>query len=153
MSIQNNFHSDLLVAQKLAYEPSGLSCRNIIQETESQDYGACVFELNNKTVKFRVAKTTPTKTGQFVTVWKRIGSGPIMPFDLADPIDFFVISVRNGEKIGQFVFPKNILSQKGILSKDGKGGKRAIRVYAPWDAANSEQAKRTQAWQHPFFLK
>ena len=70
-------HSDLLAAQKLVYEPSGFSCKNLVLEAESQEYGACEFEMNNKQIKFRVAKITPTKIGQFVTFWKRIGSGPI----------------------------------------------------------------------------
>ena len=143
---------DLLSAQELAYRPNGFACKNLIQESESQEYGACEFELNNKIIKFRVAKITPTKVGQFVTIWKRIENGPIMPFDLADNIDLFIVSVRNDKNFGQFIFPKDVLWQKGFVSKDGKGGKRAMRVYPPWDITESPQAKRTQAWQLLYFL-
>ncbi len=149
----NSLHPDLLEAQKLAYEPLGLTCNNLVQEAESQEYGACTFEMRNKTIKFRVAKITPTKTGQFVTLWKRIGHGPIMPYDVADPVDLFVVSVRNRQQFGQFVFPKNVLWQKGFVSKDGRGGKRAMRVYPPWDKTNNAQAKKTQAWQLLYFVE
>src|SRR5476651_865530 len=102
MKTDATIHSDLLAAQKLAYEPGGFVYKNVIQEAESQEYSACEFEMNNKIIKFRVAKITPTKIGQFVTFWKRIGSGPIQPHDLEGPFDFFVVSVRSGKHYGQF---------------------------------------------------
>lgn len=145
-------HPDLLAAQKLAYEPSGLICKKIKKEAESEEYGAFVFEINNRSILFRTGKITPTKIGQFVTLWKRIGNGPILPYDIADDIDLFVISVRNEEFFGQFVFPKAALYEKGIISKEGKGGKRAMRIYPPWDITESKQAKKTQAWQLIYFF-
>lgn len=149
----NGIHPDLLAAQKLAYEPCGLISRKFEKETESQEYGACVFEINNRRTKFRTGKITPTKIGQFVTLWKRIGMGPILPYDSADPIDLFVVSVRDSEHFGQFVFPKAVLCEKGIVSKEGKGGKRAMRVYPPWDITGNRQAKTTQAWQLKYFFE
>ena len=118
--INQLIHPDFLVAQKLAYEPNGLACTKIEKEAESEDYGACVFEMNNRRITFRVGKITPTKTGQFVTFWKRIGRGPIMPYDMADPIDLFIVSVRSNEQFGQFVFPKAVLCQKGFVSDKQK---------------------------------
>ena len=146
-------HSDLLAAIQLAYEPSGLTCKNLVKEEESEEYGASVFETNNMRVKFRVGKITPTKTGQFVTLWKRIGGGVILPHDLDDPIDLFIVSVRNAEHFGQFVFPKTVLFEQDIVSKEGKGGKRAMRVYPPWDITESKQAKKTQTWQRMYFFE
>lgn len=124
---------DLLVAQKTVYEPSGFVCKHFVSEAESKEYGACEFEMNHKRIKFRTGKITPTKIGQFVTLWKRIGTGPIQPFDMADPVDLFVVNVRSGDKLGQFVFPKTVLCEKGIVSKERKGGKRAMRIYPSWD--------------------
>ncbi len=145
--------SDLIDAQKLAYIPSGISTCNYVKEKKSSEYGAYDFTANDRRVKFRIAKITPTKIGQFVTLWKRIGEGPILPFDMADPIDLFVISVRDGAHFGQFVFPKTILCDKGIVSKNGLGGKRAMRVYPPWDVAENRQAKNTQSWQLFYFFE
>jgi len=153
----STIHPDLLAAQKLIYEPLGFVCTNITKEAESEEYGAFVFDLNNQNInrciKFRVAKITPTKNGQFVTLWKRIKNGPIIPHDLTDPIDLFVISVRHGEKFGHFVFPKAVLCTKDIVSKDDTGGKLGIRVYPPWDITESPQAKKTQAWQLLYFFE
>jgi hypothetical protein len=154
MKPYNTIHPDVLAAQKLAYEPNGLICSTpMVQEAESQEYGACTFEMGNKTIKFRVAKITPTKIGQFVTFWKRIGCGPIMPYNMNDSFDLLVVSVRNAQHFGQFVFPKDMLWQKGFVSKDEKDGKRAMRVYPPWDITNSLQAKKTQAWQLLYFFE
>lgn len=144
-------HVDLLTALKLAYEPSGYIIQNFKPEAESKDYGASDFEMNNKHIKFRVAKITPIKIGQFVTLWKRSGK-KILPYDLADPVDLFVVSVHHPSHIGQFVFPKTVLSEKDIVSKSGSGGKRAMRVYPPWDVTDSRQARKTQDWQLPYFF-
>lgn len=148
-----SIHPDLLAAQKFAYEPNGLTCTKIAKEVESKEYGAFEFEMNHQRIKFRVGKITPTKIGQFVTLWKRIGKGPILPYDLADPIDLFIISVRRSEQFGQFVFPKAVLYEKGVISNEGKGGKRALRVYPPWDVTDNLQAKKTQTWQLIYFFQ
>lgn len=143
-----------IIACNRAYGSSGLFLTNLKQEKESQEYEAYTFEVNNKKVLFRVAKITPTKKGQFVTFWKREkDSGPIMSYDMADAVDFFVISVQNGAHYGQFIFPKNVLCQKGFVSKAGVGGKRAMRVYPPWDVVDSVQASKTQAWQLIYFVE
>ncbi len=146
-------HPDLTIAQKYAYNAIGLSYTKLVIEKESQEYGACEFLLNNHIVKFRVSKITPTKIGQFVTFWKRIGSGPILPYDVEDQFDILIVNVRYGDRLGQFVFPKSILLMHGILSQNKAGGKRAMRVYPPWDIANNPQAKKTQAWQVPYFFE
>jgi len=149
----DTIHPDLLAAQRLMYEPAGLSCGNFVKEAESEEYGAFSFEMGHRSIKFRVAKITPTKIGQFVTLWKRTGNGPIQPYDSSDPIDFFVVSVRNANRFGQFVFPKSVLCEQGVVSKEGKGGKRAIRVYPAWDITDSRQAKKTQEWQLKYFFE
>lgn len=153
MNFNNSIHHDLIAAQKIAYDQIGLRYDKFALEKESQEYGACSFEMNNKIINFRVAKTTPTKIGQFVTYWKRIGSGPIMPYDINDNFDFLIISVRNAQHFGQFVFPKDILFKHGLISKNLISGKRAMRVYPPWDITDNSQAKKTQQWQIAYFFQ
>lgn len=145
-------HTDLAQALELIYTPNDLVMTEITREPESREYSACTFKLNQLNIKFRAAHTTPTKIGQFVTLWKRIGHSPIQPYDLSDPIDLFVISVRHDHHFGQFIFPKQALFEQGVISKDGTGGKRAIRVYPPWDITESRQAEKTQKWQCKYFL-
>jgi hypothetical protein len=152
LPLSQKIHPDLSIAQRLAYEPNGLIIEHFMQEAESQEYGASTFTVSQKSIVFRVAKTTPTKIGQFVTLWKRIAKGPILPFDTADLIDFFIVSVRKKEKLGQFIFPASVLEQKGFISHKGKGGKRAMRVYPPWDSPTSSQADQTQSWQLLYFV-
>lgn len=147
-----DMHIDLLTAQKSAYNPSGLMAKNFLIEPESEVYGACVFEMHHRCIKFRVGKTTPIKTGQFVTLWKREGMGEILPHDMEDPVDIFVVSVRDCENFGQFVFPKEVLCEKGVISKNRKGGKRAMRVYPPWNLPKNRQAQKTQNWQLMYFF-
>ena len=159
MSNRNNhtlaeaIHNDFLLSNQLAYEPSKLEATNVQIEKESADYGALDFQLNGKLCKFRVGKVTPKKVGFFVKIWKRPGNSPIMPYDLVDPIDFFIFSVHSEKCFGQFIFPKKILAEKRVLSIDGKGGKRAMRVYPPSIITTSKQAQDTQAWQQDYFLE
>ncbi len=136
-----------IIAKGLIYDLLNLSCSAPLLEKESSDYAACTFSLNNYLILFRCAKITPTKTGQFVTLWKRDQGGPIAPFDDADVFDFVVVCVQNKDYFGQFIFPKSILLQKGILTDSNREGKRAFRVYPGWDKPTSKQAQKTQDWQ------
>ncbi|MFD7341616.1 MepB family protein [Streptomyces violascens] len=145
-------HSDLVAAKELVYDPCGFTCSQPVPESESAEYAAHEFTLDGLAVRFRAAKTTPTKVGQFVTVWKRSPGGPIAPFDAADPVDLFVISSRDQDHFGQFVFPVDALRRHGVVSVNGAGGKRGFRVYPPWVTTTNSQAICTQAWQLDHFL-
>jgi hypothetical protein len=133
------------------YDKCSLEVSDFNLESESKEYEASHFKLNGLNVIYRNAKITPKKVGQFVTFWKRKLNGPIEPFDEQDSIDFFVVSVQNEKKFGQFVFPKAVLIKKGILSTINKEGKRAFRVYPIWDVAKNKQAESTQKWQLDYF--
>lgn len=135
------------------YDLLGWKCEKIKEDSESKEYGACSFEMNGKKIIFRIGKITPTKVGQFVTFWKRTGKSPIMPYDMSDQFDFLVINVHDKDRSGQFVFPKQVLYEKGVISKNGLGGKRAMRIYPAWDVTDNAQAKRTQAWQIKYFFE
>lgn len=146
-------HSDLLATKDFVYNPCRFDSSPPQIEAQNAEYGAYVFNLNGLSIRFRVAKITPTKVGQFVTLWERIADGPIQPYDVLGEVDLFVISTREGNNFGQFIFPKFVLSEHDILSSNGKGGKRAIRVYPPWAKTTSPQAQKTQKWQLEYFLE
>ena len=152
MSSLNTLHRDLLLAKELAYDARGLEFKNLKIHSESSEYAACSFELNGNKIEHRCSKITPTKTGQFVTVWKRNTEGITAPFDTSDEIDFMIITTSSDDHLGQFIFPIHVLADKGIVSANGKSGKRGIRVYPPWDKSMSKQALATQKWQSEFFL-
>lgn len=133
------------------YGKCALEISDFQDELESKEYDACRFKLNGLNIISRSAKITPKKTGQFVTFWKRDSNGPIKPLDENDRFDFFVVNVKNETEFGQFVFPKNELIKRGIISTDKKEGKRAFRVYPNWDVAKNTTAARTQKWQRDYF--
>jgi hypothetical protein len=143
---------DLLRAKELLYDACRFKLTELSAETESADYCAHSFRLNDLFVRFRVAKITPTKTGQFVTLWKRTG-GPIQPFDDTDDLDFVIVNVKHDVHSGQFIFPRSVLIEKGVIGTQLKEGKRAIRVYPPWDEATSKQAQKSQEWQLKYFVR
>ena len=133
------------------YDNCSYVISNFKIELESKEYGACQFKLNGINIICRNAKITPKKVGQFVTFWKRIVSIEIEPFNENDLFDFFVVNVQCEKSIGQFVFPKSVLVEKGIISTEMKEGKRAFRVYPSWNLNLNEQALKSQKWQLKYF--
>lgn len=152
--ILNNdaMHPELLAIQHI-YSLLKLECSQPIPVRESAEYCAYSFKLNNSSIQFRAAKITPTKIGQFVTLWKRSEKGPILPYDSADLVDYVVINTSKEEHFGQFIFPKSVLRNQGVFSVNADGGKRAIRVYPSWDITLNKQAQKTQKWQLEYFLE
>lgn len=150
----NSLKDQLNDAIRDVYAHAGLQVTHPVQpEAESAEYGACRFGLDGHAIAFRVAKTTPTKIGQFVTIWKRpTPDSEIAPLDITDDVQFVVISVADSVHRGQFIFNQKILLAKGVMSRNGKGGKRAIRVYPPWSTPTAKDAIRTQQWQTQHFL-
>jgi len=153
MSIKHNtIHRDLQSTLQLVYDACSFDYSIAKVEAESVEYGAAEFKVNGKSVKYRVAKITPTKTGLFVAIWKRNANGETAPYESTDDIDLLVISTRKDEHFGQFVFPKSILIERGIITGT-KAGKRGMRVYPPWDKTTNKQAQQTQQWQLNYFLE
>lgn len=144
---------EITLLKSVLYDPAGFIFDHLSIEEESKEYNACRFTLNGISVISRTAKITPTKTGQFVTLWKRENNGPIQPFNTSDDFDLAVINTRFKNQFGQFVFPKHVLHLKGILSTDMKDGKRGFRVYPAWDKTTSKQAIATQKWQCKYFIE
>jgi hypothetical protein len=147
----NSIHSDLKVVKELVYDKCGFDFTNLKNNLKSAEYGACSFRLNGKEIQYRASKITPAKTGQFVTIWKRNKDGITEPFDILDDLDFIIITSKSGNNFGQFIFPKSVLVDNGIITKNGKEGKRGIRVYPPWDIVTNKQAIKTQSWQQNIF--
>lgn len=152
MPIENPSFNHLKVVKEFVYDKCDINLSNLKQHSESQEYGACSFELNGKKIQQRISKITPTKIGQFVTLWKRNKDGITEPFDFTDSIDFIIIIAVSGTNFGQFIFPKHVLANKGVITQNGKEGKRGIRVYPPWDLPTNKQATKTQLWQTNYFL-
>lgn len=152
MTNPRTLYSELELINKSIFELCGLEFTNVETELESKEYFAHNFKLNGRNVKFRTAKITPTKTGQFVAIWKRNEKGITEPFDILDDIEFYIIATRQNENFGLFIFPKTVLHENRILSDKIRDGKRGIRVYPTWDLTTNKQAQKTQLWQTKYFI-
>ena len=144
-------NSEILEIKELVYDVCNFEFSNLIIDSESLEYKASSFKINSQQIIHRFSKITSTKIGQFVSIWKRNDKGITAPFDVLDNFDFIIITSKSGENLGQFVFPKSVLLEKGIISNNNTSGKRGIRVYPPWDIPTSKQAEKTQNWQIKYF--
>ncbi len=150
---ENNLYKQFYLAKESLFDKCKFALTEIEKEDESKEYEACNFKLDNLKVRFRSSKVTPTKVGQFVTIWKRNKQNIIEPFDHNDDFDFVIICSQDKSNFGLFVFSKSVLANKGIISVNNKQGKRGIRVYPSWDRVTSKQAEKTQIWQTKYFLQ
>lgn len=149
----NDFYTALHYVNKMIYEPNNITVKSVQEEKQNSKYGAGTFQLNRRTVRFRVAHTTPAKAGQFAAFWEKDVTNKNQPYLYEDAPDLLVITVfKNEKEFGQFVFPKELLLKKDILKSASTKGKMAIRVYPVWDSPDSKQAMKTQKWQLPYFV-
>lgn len=142
---------EFIIAQTLYFSSLKLKISNLITNTESTEYEACSYKINNRVLISRKAKITPKKIGQFVTIWKRDVNGITAPYTDTDSFDYFIISCHREEQSGVFIFPKTVLIEKGIISSTKKEGKRGFRVYPSWDKPNNKTSIKTQEWQLNYF--
>lgn len=150
----NEFYEALAYVNKNYYEPNHFSIKAIREEAQNSDYGAGTFQLNSKSVRFRVAKETPIKMGQFVAFWEKGWNHKNQAFSYEKATDLLVINTfTSKKKFGQFVFPKEVLIKQDILKTATTNGKMAIRVYPRWEKPINKQAIATQKWQLEYFVE
>ena len=130
-----------------------LSLSNLEKDLECDEYIGYNFNVNEFSIKFRKAKITPKKVGQFVTLWKRNADKQTEPFDENDLFDYYIIATEEDSKLGFYIFPKAILIEKNILTSAKKEGKRGFRVYPNWVKPENKQAEKTQNWQQDYFVE
>ena len=139
--------------EEIALKPLQLSISNLEKDLECDEYFGYNFESNQLSFKFRKAKITPKKVGQFVTLWKRNVIKQTEPFSENDVFDYYIIATEEDSKLGFYIFPKAILIEKNILTSAKKEGKRGFRVYPNWVKPENKQAEKTQNWQQNYFVE
>lgn len=122
------------------------------KEAQNIDYEGATFQFKHHAYRTRMAKLTPKKKGYFVAVWEKAINGTNQAYRYDDSPDKLIVSVIDGEKCGQFIFPKQILLSKGILKNDKQKGKMAFRVYPSWVTNLNATATKTQLWQSDYFI-
>ncbi|MED3965129.1 MULTISPECIES: MepB family protein [Niallia] len=149
----NEFYRALTFVNENFYAPNHLMIEDICEEAQNSEYGAGTFQLNTKSVRFRVAKTTPTKIGQFVAFWEKDEANKNQAYSYEQAPDLLIINTFTTNRFGQFIFPKDALLKQKILKTATTNGKMAIRVYPSWDKPVSKQAIKTQSWQLEYFIE
>ena len=143
---------EIQLLESTIFKEKNLKISMIEPDAECEEYFGYNFQLNQHKIKFRKAKITPKKIGQFVTLWKRNRNVETEPFLENDDFDFYIIFTNQKEKSGFFIFPKSILAENNILSTNSKIGKRGFRLYSEWDFPENKQAEKTKNWQTDFFV-
>ncbi|PFL17145.1 mep operon protein MepB [Bacillus cereus] len=136
----------------MIYKPNNLFITNQKEEKQNSEYAGGIFQLNNRSIRFRVSKITPNKIGQFVSFWEKDASMKNQAFPYDSAPNLLVITCIADIKLGQFIFPKEILLKEKILKTQNQKGKMAMRVYPIWDKPVSNQAKKSQLWQLQYFV-
>jgi len=132
---------------------------------ENSKYEALNFSLNDRRIVYRKGNVTPDRPGAFLSVWQR----PVLEIDNgnkpiplhSDELDYLFIQVEDESERGLFIFPVEVLKEKGIVFSATKKGKTGFRVFPPWSQDRgevgtkvfSESGKKTQRWQLPFFIE
>lgn len=154
----HDINRQLAFINDIIYAPNNFAIVSFKEEAQNAEYAGCVFELSDgttvKSIRFRVAKITPTKIGQFVTFWEKDANKVNQPYLIDTAPDLLVITAFSQDgRFGQFVFPKHLLLKKNILKSQSTQGKMGMRVYPSWDRPVSKAAIHTQGWQLPYFFE
>lgn len=67
----SKFNDTITELNNRIYNPNNLVIKNIHEEKQNSEYTGGIFQLNHRTIRFRMSKVTPNKVGQFVSFWKK----------------------------------------------------------------------------------
>lgn len=127
--------------------------KDLTEEKYNQDYEALTFSFKEETYQSRLAKKTPTKAGYFVTCWTKDENNCNQPYSKEAFADYLMSIVIDEELSGYFLFPRELLVEKGILTTFEHKGKMAFRVYPKWCNQLNKTAGQTQKWQCKYFFE
>lgn len=148
----NKFNDVIRNLNNIIYKPNKFIITNLKEEQQNAEYAGCLFYLNHKSIRFRISKITPNKIGQFVSFWEKDDNMQNQAFSYEAAPDLLIITCIDDNKLGQFIFPKEILLKEKILKTQSQKGKMAMRVYPIWDTPENNQAKKSQMWQLQYFV-
>lgn len=137
---------------ELIHQISQSSLANLMLEEQNKEYEGTVFTIDHHSFRSRRGKQTPKKQGYFVVFWEKDMLDKNKAYDFVNAPDKLIITIFDGDKKGQFIFPKELLAEKNILSTESKQGKMALIVYPDWVTPFNQTALATQKWQLPYFM-
>ena len=121
-------------------------------EEQNSIYVGSKFNINNHSIRFRKAKSTPTKSGLFVVAWEKDDLNVNQAYHYDHAPTYLMIYCEVEDNKGIFMFSKDILLERKILSSDTQKGKMGFRIYPPWEDKLNQQALQTQTWQCKSFI-
>lgn len=127
--------------------------KDLTEEKYNQDYEALTFSFKEEAYQSRLAKKTPTKSGYFVTCWTKDEDNYNRPYKIEEFADYLIVAVIDDELNGYFLFPRELLVEKGILASSKYQGEMAFRVYPKWCNQLNKTAGQTQKWQCKYFFE
>lgn len=116
------------------------------------EYESCLFYIDQKKYRSRRAKKTPNKKGYFTVFWIKDDNNKNRPYNWEETPGKIIITFIDEDKKGQFIFPKEVLAERNIITTDDKKGKMALRVYPPFENSLNKTAEQTQKWQSDYFI-
>ena len=138
--------------EQLVVEYLDKNIRDVRYETQNSDYEGFTCNIDNKIFRSRRAKSTPIKKGYFVAFWEKDSKNLNSAYKSSENVHKLIITIFDTEKKGQFVFPQDILIEKGILKNAKDKGKMAMRIYPNWCVNLNVSATKTQKWQSNYFI-
>ena len=154
-------HDALRSLESMLFAPSGISC---LPATSSLDLHNILLDgrpvlLRNAVRRKQRGRVEKPHTSCLTNV-ARIIDGRDRPFDASDGIDFLLSAVRlrndtGSELQGCFVFPRNVLLEKNIVSTGAFLGVQTLSVFPPDTTLTSRSRRRTllaQEWQLPYYV-
>lgn len=145
-------YQSLCVIKKVLEKSSMIAITQVEKEIWNTAYEATQLTINNRYFKSRLAHKTPKKAGYFVSIWQKNDLNQNIPFSHNDTWDQLIVNIIDNFKQGQFIFPKKLLAEKGIISSTHSPGKLAFRVYPTWEEHLNLKATQTQKWQCSYFI-
>lgn len=138
--------------QEIQHKIPDFTCRVIKTEPQNLAYEGLLVDINHTIARSRLAKKTPGKKGYFVAFWEKDKHGVNQAYHYEKSPNLIIVSVVDGDRRGQFIFPRKILLRHSVLKHNDQKGKMALRVYPEWVKDLNKHACRQQAWQIDYFV-
>ncbi len=123
----------------------------ITYENQNKAYHGMFCYHGDQTYRVRSGKFTPKKKGAFVVMWEKDGNNKNKPYDFLEFPQYLVVIISRQNKSGYFLFPKEELKKRRIISDGVIVGKMGFRVYLPDETGLNQTALRTQGWQAEYY--
>ena len=120
----------------------------------SRDYYAHTACIQHRTFEIRLAKTTPTTSGNFCSFYPKNQDNHAAPYHASQELAGLIVWVVGAHHTSsQFIFSKADLVAQRILDSDMQKGKRAFRLWTPQDPTRTITAEKNKQQQIKHYVE